>query len=347
MTNIPTATVNGDPCDHLLNSGVVEAWNDAARSHQRSGGDGQVTEYAELIRQATVVKVKNGVGRNCSPTEVMGIDGPLHNPATSSAHLRSFKRKVELSGVTPTTANHFGKFVILLDAIRIGKPGRAIAAGVCPVQINVIDTAHQFADVSNNDPTKLESTFSGSAQILWRASAGTGTQWAIVRLGPPLPIAINELQGQLCNVLKPSDFSATVHNLSIPGSTAPAPVVSTAENMLDLSGNAGDIIVLKRKGGSTTDWYIDNVKRHQVCMVNKVWDSPTGLAYGGVMISAMYGQQPTEGCIIIEYDDDTCGSGSGSGSGGAAADLSFSIEVTCCGVHANAGSGSCGSGSGG
>ncbi len=60
--------------------------------------------------------------------------------------------------------------------------GLAHLGGVCQVQVAVTDAGHGWAEVKDSDSTVLGSAASGSARILSRES-GTGTKWAVVRLG--------------------------------------------------------------------------------------------------------------------------------------------------------------------
>ncbi len=129
-------------------------------------------------RQAGIVSVKNTTAGTVPRLGVLGIDGPLFTP---TANLNEFKSRVLISGVAPTVADHTSSFVITLEPIAAGKIGRAYAAGVCPVQVNITDEVHQFADV-NGSTANLESYGRGDAKILWREAA-TGTVWTLVRLG--------------------------------------------------------------------------------------------------------------------------------------------------------------------
>jgi hypothetical protein len=100
--------------------------------------------------------------------------------------------------VTPTKADHTGSYVITAEPIKNNRPGRAFVFGICPVQINMLLANDDTADVADSDGTQLESGPIGSAQILW-AAGGTGTQWALVRLGngslPPFPVTLSNESG--------------------------------------------------------------------------------------------------------------------------------------------------------
>ena len=157
------------------------AWNaclDAADAHKR----GEMPPFASTpkqFRQADIVLVKNASGSNVSRFHVLGISGVIFTPTAS---LRAFQDQVTFTGVTPTDADHKGKFVICLDAIKSGQVGRAWIAGVAQVQVDITDAAHTFCDVKESDRAKLKSGSTGSARILWKES-GTGTKWCAVRMG--------------------------------------------------------------------------------------------------------------------------------------------------------------------
>ena len=130
-------------------------------------------------RQADIVLVRNDSGAPQDQFAVLGIDTPVIDPADNESE---FTSRVVLSCVTPAVDTHEGRFVILAEPLAGGMMGRAYIAGVCPVQVNVSDEAHTFATIIDADATQLASATSGSAQILWKES-GTGTKWAIVRIG--------------------------------------------------------------------------------------------------------------------------------------------------------------------
>ena len=85
-----------------------------------------------------------------------------------------------ITGVTPA-AGHAGKFVVLLEPLKANAIGSGLAAGVCPVQVNVTDAGHTFADIASGQCGYLASGATGTATILWKES-GTGTKWALVRV---------------------------------------------------------------------------------------------------------------------------------------------------------------------
>jgi len=129
--------------------------------------------------QASVVLVENKSGYAVDWFGVLGIDGPLIAEATNS---NEFKSRVMFTASTPDIDKHEGLFVVCIEAIPDGQIGKAVVSGVVQVQIDVTDADHTYAEIKDDDRTMLASGASGSARILWKAT-GTGTQWAIVRLG--------------------------------------------------------------------------------------------------------------------------------------------------------------------
>lgn len=158
----------------------AQAWNaflDNVRANKFKAHSRAVDPLVEL-RQSGIVKVRNDSGRDCNRFSVLGIGSPIISP---SDNLREFKNQVAVSGIEPNHPDHFGKFAILLEPLRIGKIGRAWVSGACPAYVYVEDTCHEFADVAEGEIAALISRPSGSAKILWR-QGGTGFQWSVVRL---------------------------------------------------------------------------------------------------------------------------------------------------------------------
>ena len=136
----------------------------------------------KIQKIALAPRLRAPSGSNQNRLAVLGIDTPIIDPTTND---NEFKNRVALSCVTPAVDTHEGKFVILAEPIATGKIGRAYAAGVCPVQIIVLDEdaeAYQFADIFDGYGLGLFADPNGSASILWKEE-GTGLKWAIVRFG--------------------------------------------------------------------------------------------------------------------------------------------------------------------
>jgi hypothetical protein len=126
------------------------------------------------------VKIKNNSGTDVARFQILGIDGVVFDPQDA---LQAFQHEVVLSGITPNLWNHReGRFVICATPIPNGTIGTAWCSGTCPVQINVTNEYHSYADVIHEEMAYLASAESGPCCILWK-EAGTGVKWAVVRFG--------------------------------------------------------------------------------------------------------------------------------------------------------------------
>lgn len=159
----------------------AEDWNaamDAAQAH-RAGPRAAPTPRTGVRANPNIVLVRNETGSDQDRFAVLGIDAPIVGP-TDNEH--QFTSRVGLDGVTPEEGTHEGRFVILAEPIADGKIGRAWISGTAVVKVDVQYETDGYADILDGDTTALVSRTQGSARILWKA-AGTGEQWAVVRLG--------------------------------------------------------------------------------------------------------------------------------------------------------------------
>jgi len=176
---------SGDPL--VIPAAAYNAFIDAAIDYrQRTAHLGQGAQPS--FPQASIVLVRNDSGSNQNRMAVLGVEAPIIDP---SANEEEFRNRVALSCITPAADTHEGKFVVLAEPIANGKIGRAYAAGVCPVKIDVPDEEHEwrYAEIADGITGNLKVSMQGSATILWRAG-GTGVQWAVIRLGQPVPMHV-------------------------------------------------------------------------------------------------------------------------------------------------------------
>ena len=167
----------GDPL--AIPAEAFNAFIDAARDVQsRRLAQRQGAQPAQ-DPGTTVVLVRNDSGADRDRFDVLGIAGPLISP---SDDLDAFKSRVALTGVTPTAANHTGKFVVLLEPVADGEIGRACIAGVCPAKLGPVGDTDLYADIAAGDPSKLQPAPSGAARILWYVGSGS-PRWSVVRIG--------------------------------------------------------------------------------------------------------------------------------------------------------------------
>jgi hypothetical protein len=156
---------------------AYNAFVDAALDYQRRQRNllGRPTSRA---LQADIILVKNTTDNDLDRFSVLGIDAPVFLPADAP---ETFANDIAVLGVSPTWNGHAGRFIILAEPLAAGAMGRAWAHGVCPTKLDVQNEAHGYADVADS-LTTLRTATTGSARILWKED-GTGTKWAIVRLG--------------------------------------------------------------------------------------------------------------------------------------------------------------------
>ena len=173
---------------------------------RRSGGAG----VGRAGSGTNVVQVRNDSGVDRDRFDVLGIAGPVIDPADN---LPVFKNGIVLKGVVPvlpagqgtttttgdptttttgepttTTSapgatSHEGCFVLLLQPLAAGAIGWAMVSGVCVAKVDYTESTGRCAEIKDGDAGSLRACPSGSAFVLWPAS-GTGVQWAVVLLAP-------------------------------------------------------------------------------------------------------------------------------------------------------------------
>jgi hypothetical protein len=134
------------------------------------------------VFSANIAKLKNTSGGDRGRFHVLGLNEPIFTPTDN---LTTFQNTITFKGITPDANLHWGKWGLLLDPLKANAIGRALLAGLAVVQIDVVETVHAFADILPTYTDKLRSGWIGAAEILWKES-GTGTKWAIIRLGAPI-----------------------------------------------------------------------------------------------------------------------------------------------------------------
>jgi hypothetical protein len=163
------------PGDKLrFSAASYNAMADAAKAHAlRSGGS-----TLPVANRPGVVLVENNSGGDIDAFGVLAISGA----SFSETDLSSFKYQQIFTGDTPATEQDEGLFVVTQQPIKSGSIGYAVASGVTVVKVDMRDESHKYAEVTDDDKTKLTSGPSGSARIL-HVGSGTGDKWAWVRLG--------------------------------------------------------------------------------------------------------------------------------------------------------------------
>ena len=159
----------------------AEAWNaflDAVRWVRNQQHSRDQEANAEF-RQTGIVQVKNLSGADRERFDILGANAPIILPTDN---LQEFKNRVTLSGVVPT-AEHRGRFLILLEPLKDGAVGRGVLAGVSLVRLLVNPTQlYDFAQVIPGNSHALLNVPAGAARVLWIETNESTVRWAVVRL---------------------------------------------------------------------------------------------------------------------------------------------------------------------
>lgn len=159
----------------------AQAWNafiDAARAHRRNLGARGPAPQLRSVKEG-LIRVKNTTDDDVSEFNVLGLDDEelVFSPEDNE---EGWKRTPVLKGVVPEDGTHDSKYVITQEPIPQGKIGIARIFGYTPVLLDVDNESDTHAVIVDEDTTKMASSTSGSAQILWKES-GTGEVNALVR----------------------------------------------------------------------------------------------------------------------------------------------------------------------
>ena len=138
---------------------------------------------------ANMVYVKNESGVNVDRFCVLGIEG-MEITGTNPSFLSS---PVIFTGGLPQLPRHSnGRFVVTAEPIKTDAVGRAYISGCVPMIIympNAYDDRYnRFAEINNNDPTKMKTSISASStKVMFLDYFGgriNSTQyWAVIQLG--------------------------------------------------------------------------------------------------------------------------------------------------------------------
>ena len=152
----------------------IDAAQDYLQRRQNVGGDPLTTRL-----RSGIVLVENASGADRGRFEILGVDDVVISQADNADE---FYNRPVLSGITPDTDVHAGRFVVLAEPIASGKIGHAWAFGMCPVQVDMQDADHTACEIKDATTANLISHTSGTARIL-TVESGTGVKWAVVRIG--------------------------------------------------------------------------------------------------------------------------------------------------------------------
>ena len=156
-------------------------WTDMQRvvDKFRNGGVSfQASEQLSSYRSPAIIKVLNDTAGPLEQCAIVGLGQPVILPSDNEME---FIRNIAFRIEPPLP----GRWGALQSPVAAGEITTAIVSGVAACKINVISELkpNALADAVDSDFTELQISDSlGNAQILWRAG-GTGSQWAIVRIG--------------------------------------------------------------------------------------------------------------------------------------------------------------------
>ena len=165
---------------------------DAVRKVERRPRGG-AKPGGSILPRLDVVAVRNNSGFLVERFDVLGLDQPVYEPADGETQAEDFKDRILFDAVTPVAGAHEGRFGILRGDLMPGETGEAVVSGPVVCTVDVVDVAHAFCDVKDDDRVDLLSDWGGSARILWKEE-GTGPKWAVVLLGAG-SIGCGEFQG--------------------------------------------------------------------------------------------------------------------------------------------------------
>lgn len=166
----------------------------------------QLLEKAGTDQRTGIVAIYNSStdGNTRSRFHVLTID-TSSVPISPTNNLYEFQRCPIFTGVVAANVND--QIAILLEPIIFNRIGQAVVDGVVPVQIDVTDSTHKYATATVGVYSYLTSSSKpnrGSARILWKES-GTGTKWAIVRLGDTIPAQTGDIAALTDNTTGTAD----------------------------------------------------------------------------------------------------------------------------------------------
>ncbi|TWT40522.1 hypothetical protein RAS1_42340 [Phycisphaerae bacterium RAS1] len=154
------------PDDRLvIKASEFNSWQDAAddlKARRAAGWTGRAT--APPVDTTTVVLCKNASGAARRRFDVLGIAGPIIDPADN---LEGFKQGVAVRGITPTEAQR-DAFVVLQAPAAPDTVVPSVISGATIARVYVASESHRFAVAAAGAHADiLNSSTAGIAQLLW------------------------------------------------------------------------------------------------------------------------------------------------------------------------------------
>ncbi|MBK9126271.1 MAG: hypothetical protein IPM13_00505 [Phycisphaerales bacterium] len=130
---------SGDPLN--IPASAFNAFVDAALAHSGRAHD-LLQEPAIVSGGLSWVLVRNESGSPRDRFDILGLNGPLIEPATN---LAEFQGRVVLRGRVPVPYEDTARFAVLLEPVPAGGIVRACVSGVCIARCLMNSEAHKYA----------------------------------------------------------------------------------------------------------------------------------------------------------------------------------------------------------
>jgi hypothetical protein len=180
----------GVSADGLVNS--AERYNlltDAARM-ARTSREGFRADNAPVPLGENEFRVKNDTGADRDRFDIVAFEDPVY---LRDDNLYAFadRQQTLLSAIEPAWPDHFLSWGVLQEPCREGKIARVRVGGVAVALVNFANSAaqtwHKHATIIDATYGRLESTFAGSARILWRDTTAVDSTryWCKLLLNSP------------------------------------------------------------------------------------------------------------------------------------------------------------------
>ena len=128
---------------------------------------------------SSVIKVKNNTAGALDRFAAVGLESLAITPSGS---LENFQNTPVINVLAPGSSMYLGKFAVLQEPLAANYLGDAVVSGVTVSQITMNHASHDRADVDPAGGASLVSAYYGAAEILY-VESGTGSKWAVLRLG--------------------------------------------------------------------------------------------------------------------------------------------------------------------
>lgn len=157
------------------------AFVDAAQGFRRRAFAQETGESWRDTKPGIVV-VRNSSGADRERFAVLTLGGVLIPPDDNEPEFLSrFAFDCMQPGdVNAPHADPEQKFVILQEPLRAGAMGKAMISGLSPVKVDIGHASHEYADFKAGETGYLQSSYTGSARLLYKES-GTGVKWALAQ----------------------------------------------------------------------------------------------------------------------------------------------------------------------